>query len=81
TLTAVDFTNDDMGREGARLLSESLKNNNTLNTLKLRGNRIGDDGTKFIADILCCAYDSDTDKKISGNNTLMTLDISNNDIT
>ncbi|CAF4028348.1 unnamed protein product, partial [Rotaria sp. Silwood1] len=57
--------------EGAMIISEALRNNNTLVKLFLSHNKLGDDGTKFLARAL--SYDN--------NSTLRELSLGHNGIT
>ncbi|CAF1178953.1 unnamed protein product [Rotaria sp. Silwood1] len=60
-----------MTSEGAMIISEALRNNNTLVKLFLSHNKLGDDGTKFLARAL--SYDN--------NSTLRELSLGHNGIT
>ena len=48
----MDLGRNEIGDEGTAALSEALKSNNTLETLKLYTNRIGLAGAQSLADML-----------------------------
>ncbi|CAF5004895.1 unnamed protein product, partial [Rotaria sp. Silwood1] len=60
-----------MTPEGALIISEALRNNDTLVKLFLSHNKLGDDGTKFLARALSC----------DNNSTLRELSLCHNGIT
>ena len=43
------FFGDKIGVDGAKLLASALKTNQTINTINLNGNEIGDEGAKACA--------------------------------
>ena len=66
--TYLDLNWKNIGYEGAKVIAEALKKNNTLHTLDLSYNKICPEGAKEIAEVL------------EKNNTIHTLDLRDNDI-
>jgi len=56
TLATLDLGGSNIGSDGAKYLSDSLKVNNTLTYLNLRNNNIGDVGAQSLLDMLKVNY-------------------------
>ncbi len=52
TLVNLDFSDNDIGNDGARIIADVLKTNETLKQLWLRRSNIMDDGARAIVDVL-----------------------------
>src|SRR5437660_542347 len=52
SIAQLSLVSDEIGSEGVKYLSDSLKSNTAITTLDLDNNKIGSDGVKYLSDVL-----------------------------